>query len=163
MTRTRNDNHSTEFGLWLRSQPGLESRKFGFDAENLDYIWFCYSEGWLLTIEEKRYGASSSKAQIDTHGIVKQMLEFASGQEYKTMRGKRKIEYKGHFLIQFEKTNPDDSKWIKVNNREYTREELLFLLRRGTLYKFPPNMGIIDFCQFFNLTPGEVSTILMER
>lgn len=155
MTKQRNDNHSTEFGLWLRNQPQLESSRF--DAENLDYIWFAYRNGWLITVEEKRHGASPSNAQNDTHSIVKQMLENASGNEYKTMRGKRKIEYRGHYLIQFEKTNPDDSKWIKINGVECTKMELIFLLVNGKLVKFPQNAGIMELCNFLQLTPGETS------
>jgi hypothetical protein len=41
MTRKRYDNHSTEFGLWLREQEELKS-SLGFVATNLDFIWSNY-------------------------------------------------------------------------------------------------------------------------
>lgn len=132
MTQQRRDNHSTEFGIWLRNQPEIDSHE-GFDGENLDYVWFQFLEGWLITIEEKRYGFSPSKAQKDTHGIVKQMLQIASGFPIETMRGIRPIEYRGHYLVQFEKTNPDDSKWIKINGNVHTKTDLLILLQFGIL------------------------------
>lgn len=131
MTRQRIDSHSTEFGLWLRKQPVLSSTSF--DCQNLDYVWFAYRDSWLITIEEKRYGSSSSLAQSDTHNLIKQMLKVASGYEYQTLRGKRKIYYLGHYLVQFENTNPDDSKWIKINGQNHDKYSLLLLLRTGCL------------------------------
>lgn len=132
MTRQRFDDHSTEFGLWIRNQPVLGS--VNFDCQNLDYIWFAYRDGWLITIEEKRYNGKSSLAQNDTHNLIKQMLEFASGQEYQTLRGKRSIHYKGHYLIQFENTNPEDG-WIKINGEIVTKNELTLFLYSGQFVK----------------------------
>ena len=54
MTKQRYDNHSTEFGLWLREQLELDS-KLGFITTNLDYIWENYNTGEWMLIEEKRY------------------------------------------------------------------------------------------------------------
>jgi hypothetical protein len=142
-TKQRNDSHSTEFGLWLRNQRSLDSRLYGFDGENLDYVWFAYRDGWVITIEEKRHGAAQAVPQRDTHSIINQMLQYASNREYLTMRGKRKIEYRGYYLIQFENTTPDDSQWIKINGHEYTSQELLFLLRFGQLISLPP-LSLMD-------------------
>jgi len=134
LTRQRNDKHSTEFGLWLREQKDINSSKY--DAQNLDFIWFAYKAGWVLLLEEKRYNSSQSFAQKDTHNIVHQMLEFASGHIIDTAKGKRRIDYRGYFLIQFENTNPDDSDWIKINGKKHTKEDLLHLLQNGYLVSF---------------------------
>ncbi len=131
MTRQRNDNHSTEFGLWLRRQKDINSSRY--DAQNLDFVWFAYRSGWILLLEEKRYNSKQSFSQKDTHNIIHQMLELASGRIFDTVKGRRRISYKGYFLIQFEKTNPDDSSWIKINSESHTKEDLLFLLQYGCL------------------------------
>jgi len=122
----------TPFSQWMcKLKYPLSSRNF--DSENLDYIWFHYREGWLVTIEEKRYGARSTSAQQDTHNIVAQMLERSSGERFKTWRGTRPIEYRGHYIIRFSKTTPDDSEWITINNKASKVADLLYLLEFGKL------------------------------
>lgn len=139
----------TPFQKWVRDQPELESIKQGIDGENIDFAWFKYLDAWLILIEEKRYGVSSSKAQKDTHSIVNQMLAHASGQEFETMRGKRRIEYRGYFLIQFEKTCPDDSRWIRINGEVHCAGDLFVLLRYGKLVSFElcDNENIIELAR----------------
>lgn len=116
-------NSMTPFSDWLRKQSGPLSSKF-FDSENLDYIWLNYRQGWMITIEEKRYGATPTEAQTDTHNIIRQMLEYASSHPVDTWRGRRPIEYRGHYVLSFENTSPDDSKWIRINGKMETRVEL---------------------------------------
>lgn len=122
----------TPFSDWLRSL-SYPYNSAVFDNQNLDYIWFNYREGWLITIEEKRYGAMPTDAQADTHNIIAQMLARASGGVYKTWRGWRNIEYRGHYLVVFEKTTPNDSNWIKINRRLCSKNDLLRLLGSGRL------------------------------
>ena len=90
------------------------------DCENLDFVWFQYRKGWLITIEEKRYGARSNPAQADTHGLVAQMLAFASGHQFTAGIGARRklqpIQYRGHFVVSFQKNTPDDSEWVRIND-----------------------------------------------
>ena len=57
MTRQRNDSHSTEFGIWLRVQPQIDS-SLGFLASNIDYCWTNYKTGEWMFIEEKRYNTA---------------------------------------------------------------------------------------------------------
>jgi len=57
MTRRRNDNHSTEFGLWLREQPDIDS-KLGYITTNLDYVWKNYKTGDWMLIEENAMDTS---------------------------------------------------------------------------------------------------------
>jgi hypothetical protein len=105
------------------------------DLQNLDYIWFPYREGWLITIEEKMWGKGVSRAQGDTHGIVAQLLSLGSDscKEVNTIRGRRPIEYRGHYIVSFEKTNPDDSEWIRINGIMTDKKGLLQLLKTGKL------------------------------
>jgi len=127
---------STPFSDWLRSAqcPEELSSRF-FDCQNLDYIWFNYREGWLITLEEKQFGKSITANQSDTHRIIQQLLETGAknGVPVQTMRGKRKIEYRGHYLVVFSRTMPDDSEWIKINGKVCGKNDLLHLLRFGTL------------------------------
>jgi hypothetical protein len=120
MTREWNDKDRppTPFSLWIRNlRYPLNSGNY--DAQNLDYIWFHYRQGWFITIEEKRFGHQSRNAQSDTHSIVSQLLTLASGQSVMTMRGKRPIVYRGHYIVSFEQTTPDDSAWVRINQTLY--------------------------------------------
>jgi hypothetical protein len=122
---------STAFSLWLRALPHPFTSAT-YDNENLDYIWFAYKAGWLITLEEKTRNGSSSPAQRDTHGVIAQMLALSSGKEIETMRGRRKIDYRGHYIIQFENTSPDDGE-IKINGVVASVEGLKALLSSGVL------------------------------
>lgn len=136
MTRQRNDEHSTEFGLWLRENYQEKIGSHIFSAQNLDYIWHNYKESWMILIEEKRYGGMGNSraefAQRDTHGAVAQLLEIASGSVINTARGRRACEFRGYFKIVFENTSPDDG-WMTINGKFATEEELVRLLCSGTL------------------------------
>jgi hypothetical protein len=109
----------TPFGNWLRELPSpLDSRHIS--NHNLDYIWHNYVEDWLITIEEKQHGGKSSKAQLDTHRVIFQLLRIASRTEQTIRLGayrrrKGKVEYRGHYIISFENTTPDNSKWVTIN------------------------------------------------
>lgn len=124
---------ATPFSDWLREvAPGLGLGSESFDAENLDYIWFQYRQGWYITIEEKQYGGHCSRAQRDTHGMVAQMLSISSGKAVETLRGKRAIEYRGHYVVIFENTTPDNSSWIRINGTKVGGYELIQLLSIGS-------------------------------
>jgi hypothetical protein len=123
---------STPFSDWMRALPPPFTSA-NYDNENLDFIWFHYRQGWLITIEEKRYGARSTVAQLDTHHIIEQMLTNGSAAPVGTMRGVRPIEYRGHYQVVFENTTPADSTWIMVNDRLYDKVGLMALLSTGKL------------------------------
>jgi len=122
----------TPFSDWLRALPFPYNSKM-YDNQNLDYIWFHYRQGWLITIEEKRFGGTPTEAQADTHGIVAQMLAGSSPCQVTTMRGRRHIEYRGHYLVVFEQTTPDDSAWLLINGAAATKDCLMTLLQTGRL------------------------------
>jgi len=122
----------TAFSEWLRALPApYDSRTI--DNEDLDFIWFNYHEGWFVTLEEKCNGARSSPAQQDTHGIIEQLLRLSSGARVYTLRGTRPIDYRGHYVLVFEHSTPDDSQWIKINGALATKRDLMDLLRTGSL------------------------------
>lgn len=110
MTRRRFDDHSTEFGLWLRGVPELDSGD-GFLATNLDYIWMNYKTGQWMLIEEKRYMAKMKRWQ---KGVFKALHESS----------KSDPNYCGFAFIQFEKTSPEDGA-VYWNSKQISREELV--------------------------------------
>jgi hypothetical protein len=114
MTSKRRDNHSTEFGLWLREQKDIDSKK-GFIASNLDYIWRNYKTGNWMLIEEKR-------RRVDMKPWQRKIFE--------TLHNAAKSDknYRGFYFIQFENTSPDDGRmWI--NYKERTKRDWIALLK----------------------------------
>jgi hypothetical protein len=93
-------------------------------------VWHNYAENWFMTLEEKTHGAIQSQSQKDTQGIVFQMLRSASPRLCITRDGWQTITYRGHHLIVFENTTPDNGA-IYLDNTEITKEELLEFLRTG--------------------------------
>jgi len=121
LTRKRDDEHSTEFGLWLREQPEIDSY-LGYRGYNLDYIWWKKKgfdkipTSWRL-IEEKRFMANLKPDQRLTYRWL-----------HKKIMKLKDVTYKGIHLLQFENTNPEDGK-IFLNRKLITKKELLdFLL-----------------------------------
>ncbi len=127
----------TEFSKWLRKLDNpLDSSSI--DCNNLDFMWFNYREGWFITIEEKRYGKQQSKNQRESQSILYLMLKKGSGETgliVPTMRGKRRIQYRGHYVIIFEQTDPENSQWCKVNNVKHNnvRDVIIDLLTNGKI------------------------------
>jgi hypothetical protein len=114
MTQQRRDNHSTEFGLWLRQQKEIDS-SLGFVATNIDYLWRNYKTGAWMLIEEKRHGAFIKQYQ----GIVFAKINEAC---------KSDINYKGFHVIVFSETSPEDGK-IVLDGIEISKIQLLAFLR----------------------------------
>lgn len=114
MTRPRYDNHSTEFGLWLREQKSIDSR-LGYVATNIDFVWRNYKTYQWMLIEEKRFFAEMKYAQSQMF----QLLHTAACSN---------PQYRGFYFIQFERTNPDDGA-IRVNGHDFTKEQLIRLLQ----------------------------------
>jgi hypothetical protein len=122
MTRQRNDNHSTEFGLWLRGQ--LPQQKtdvcridssIGFVTTNLDFVWKNYkTDEWML-IEEKRFGHQPKKWQQDIYTHL-------------DLLARNDPKYHGFHLLVFEHTNPEDGR-IALNHNGISPQELVKFLR----------------------------------
>lgn len=117
MTKQRIDLHSTEFGIWLRQQPEIDSRIKGFIATNVDYMWRNFRTGEWMFIEEKRYGAEVKFPQNEMFEIINNAC-------------KNDKYYRGLHVIIFENTSPDDGK-IWLDGRNITAKELISFLRFG--------------------------------
>lgn len=115
MTRQRYDEHSTEFGLWLREQAILES-SLGFVATNLDYIWNNYKTGQWMLIEEKRHGGTVTFSQNRIFQLIDKACMGAEG-------------YCGLHIIRFEKTSPSDGR-IWLDGKEVSCQRLLEFLEQ---------------------------------
>ena len=126
MTRRRYDEHSTEFGLWLREQEPIAS-KLGYVATNLDYIWSNYKTGEWMLIEEKRYNAK---------------MTFAQTEQFRALHCAAISDplYRGFHLVVFEVTSPTDGV-IRINNEVVTELELIdflmFKTRREPYFNEP--------------------------
>ncbi len=114
MTRQRYDDKSTEFGLWLREQDCLHSKKYGYVATNLDYIWGNYLTGLWLLLEEKRYNGKLTYSQANQFKLLHKMASLDDN-------------YRGFHLIVFENTSPDDGE-MRLNREIITKDELLDFL-----------------------------------
>lgn len=114
MTRKRVDEHSTEFGLWLREQHSIDS-SLGFVATNLDYIWCNYKTGDWMLIEEKRFNSSVTYSQAQLINKIDNLCQSDK-------------QYHGWHVIKFEKTNPEDGE-IRLDNEVITKAQLLDFLK----------------------------------
>lgn len=113
MTQQRRDNNSTEFGIWLRQQPDIDSKN-GYVASNIDFLWMNYlSKKWLL-IEEKRFGKFPTRYQVEMYKLLDQVRNIDNN-------------YRGFHVLVFEKTNPDDG-GIYLDGKFISKVELLNFL-----------------------------------
>ena len=119
MTRQRNDSHSTEFGLWLRQQPEIDS-KIGFTVTNIDYLWLNYKSGLWMLVEEKRYGCKVRFPQDKMFSLIDKAC-------------KSDKNYMGFHIIIFEKTSPDDGK-IWLDAEEIDKQQLIKFLHFNSSY-----------------------------
>lgn len=113
MTQKRRDDHSTEFGLWIREQPEIDSG-LGFIATNIDYVWRNYKTDQWMLIEEKRFGHKLKYYQKE----IFRLLNWCC---------KHQPHFFGFHILTFENTSPDDGK-IFWDEKEITKAELLSYL-----------------------------------
>ena len=113
MTKQRNDEHSTEFGIWLRKQKDIDS-SLGFVTTNIDYFWKNYKTNQYMLIEEKRYMARVARFQ---HYILQQLHDAFKSDK----------NYHGMHLLQFEHTDPEDGR-IYLDQKEITKKQLMDFL-----------------------------------
>jgi hypothetical protein len=114
MTQKRRDNHSTEFGLWLRDQREIDS-SLGYVTTNIDYIWENYKTGEWMILEEKRY---NSEVKFYQKRIFDRLDKVSVNDP----------NYKGVYIIVFENTSPEDGN-IYINGTLSTKQDLLDLLQ----------------------------------
>lgn len=118
----------TEFSEWIRDNgpSSLDSRD-AVDIEDIDFVLFSYLTGEIMTLEVKERGALPRMAQKDTQNVLRQLLQLSSPATVQTIRGVRKINYRGHHLIQLQNTTPDNG-WVKLDGRKVSRNELLLFI-----------------------------------
>ena len=122
MTTQRRDEHSTEFGLWLRGQlpnqktcvESIDSKK-GYVATNIDFLWSNYRTGDWMLIEEKRFGKFVKSWQAALFKLLDDCC-------------KEHPKYHGFHILRFEHTSPDDGK-IWWDSEIVTPKTLLSILR----------------------------------
>jgi hypothetical protein len=114
MTQKRRDNHSTEFGLWLRNQPEIDS-KLGYVATNIDYVWKNYKTDQWMIIEEKRYGHQPRFYQQKIFDVLNWCC-------------KHHPKFYGVHVLVFENTRPDDGN-IFWDGEAITKDDLLKILK----------------------------------
>jgi hypothetical protein len=137
LTRQRNDNHSTEFALWLRGQlfnQNIDEIKCidsaqGFINTNIDYLWENYNTGDWMLIEEKRFMSQCRFSQAEQFKNFSQKLRNAVKKDYDGFS-----KYHGFHLIQFENTSPDDGK-IYLDHKEISKLELIDFLQFKKILK----------------------------
>lgn len=114
MTQQRRDNNSTEFGIWLRQQPEIDSKK-GYVATNIDFLWMNYLNNKWMLIEEKRYGRFPSGYQVQMYKMLDQVRTIDK-------------KYCGFHVLVFENTSPNDG-GIYLDGRFITSPELINFLK----------------------------------
>ncbi len=135
----KHEKFFTPFALWLqKNHQNRIGSKCGFTTTDVDFVWRNYRDAWFITIEEKCRRTEVPWSQAVTHGILVEMLQFASGKKILVNDGsaKRHIEYRGHFFVQFSGTTPDDG-WMKINGVARTVEQLIELLTTGRIRQAP--------------------------
>ena len=113
MTQQRIDNKSTPFGLWLRHQSEIDSRK-GFVTTNMDYIWEDTKSGKWMLIEEKC--------------LIAEMKPFQKKLFEKLCSSISDPLFKGFHFLQFQFFSPDEG-WMKLDGKKITREQLISFLK----------------------------------
>ena len=144
MTKPLNHtDNGTPFGLWLRQQAELDSRRYHLSIQNIDYVHHGFKlmrnsqrVQAVMLLEEKRYLAKPDFAQIDTLKLIHQALQYADGQQVVNVEGESlPLHYFGYHIIQFENTTPDDG-YVLWNGECIERDILCQVLR----FKLDPRL-----------------------
>ena len=139
------------FQAWVKGHPELDSCRIGITVSDVDLIIHrfkvdhCRDCQYIMMVEKKCYGKEPEDWQRDTLNIVGQFLRNDKKTPYKGRRAqvenrsckvystikKRDIIVKafGYHLLQFQKTSPGDSEWIKWDKKKVTEDVLVSLLR----------------------------------
>lgn len=140
--------HETSFGRWIRNNPNLDS-EIGYVVTDQDYWIHQYKRydnrefQCLMLVEIKTFGSELSTSQRSTfHWINLLMrnrrqrnlhLQAGSGPIIcgkSTMTGKNiLLRSFGMHVLRFSHLGPDDSEWIKWNDKNITIDTLTSILR----------------------------------
>ena len=160
----RQSTAETGFGRWMRAQPSLSSAPpMGIVRTDCDHIILRYmtsEEGrefqLMMVVEVKERGAEPDPCQKDILQFLAHSMMLRGKNQHGAVTEKtRKIKSLllnrrvcvrnyGVHLLQFEKTNPDDSDWIKWDRKAITKEQLVGLLALE-LHPFYPEKNLVEF------------------
>jgi hypothetical protein len=117
MTAPDRSGSGSQFSRWLRLQPEIDSAK-GITITDFDYVIVDYKTGNFMLLEEKRIMSRIPFPQIRAYSKADSFFRVDT-------------KYKGAWLLQFEKTNPCDSDFVKI-----TRIKGM-ALKESTIIHFP--------------------------
>lgn len=131
MTRGVQYYAKSKFSAWIKKYgPSSDKDKDAIDVQDVDYVLHSYLTGDLMTLETKEKGGKPSDAQKDTQSVIKQLLRLGAISGTVINNRGRKINYLGHYLVQFENTTPDDG-WVKVDGVIFERDTFIRFLNFG--------------------------------
>lgn len=152
----------TAFGRWMRAQTNLES-KDGIVRTDCDHIILRYKthkQGrdfqLMMVVEVKEFGAEPDPSQVDILSFLSQAIRSRGKNIHgaKTDQSLRlrsrllgrdvRVRDFGVHLLQFEKTNPDDSRWIKWD-RKLVDPELLCEILAMNVHPDRPTLPMDEF------------------
>lgn len=142
----RQSTMETGFGRWMRNHPALDVTE-GIVRTDTDHVILRYKTypggrdfQLLMLLEVKENGAYPAKNQKDIFSFVNQ-ITIKKGRQingastcytwklWSHQNGRYvNVRYFGYHLLQFEKTSPLDSKWIKWNGKNIDEGTLVALL-----------------------------------
>jgi len=116
---------ATEFSDWSREQKAIRS-SVGFVPTDLDFVWLNYkSKQWML-LEEKRYNARLEMPQRGVFNVLHNSINDKN--------------YKGFYIVRFEKTSPEDGS-ITIENlssgktRKINKKQFFYFLQMNWKHK----------------------------
>lgn len=156
----------TGFGRWMRHHPELQPSTAHIVRTDTDHSilrYMTYVQGvktrefqLIMDVEVKEWGKEPDRAQADILNFKHQLVINKSRNRYgaktdntyqlrSSAAGRKvKVRYLGFHLLQFEKTSPIDSRWIKWDRKEITVETLVGLLALN-LHPDKPHLPMADF------------------
>jgi len=148
---TRWHTTQTAFDRWIGGHPCLDAQKEGFVCYDNDYIMHRYMVGnsrevqALMIVEVKTHDKKPDAAQRDTLNLLGQFLRNRKPTNHKknyiqtenapniafSVMNKRYILVRafGYHLLTFENNDPEDSQWIKWDNKYIDKTTLVKLLK----------------------------------
>lgn len=129
----------SEFSQWLNAlrNSELNPHRYAFSFTDGDGFFFqdmrtvIYS--FHLEVKSRGGGGAEQSAQKTAHSLIESVFRFSSGQSISFIAWGRPVVkphayYGFHFLVLSGKT-PDDSEWMRWDDKPISRQELIEVLR----------------------------------
>lgn len=124
MTNTRkriDPKESTQFGMWLREQPELDSKTKHLVCTAGFFIWRNYNTGQWMLIQSKRAMKALKRSQKNLLKVLHNAIDDR--------------DYYGIYLVEFENTHPDDGD-IYLNKEIISRSNFIKFMQFSMHYEF---------------------------